>query len=51
MEIIVAEKGVKLEAKDIENVETKKIILDEVLYVPELSKNVLSLYEITENQV
>lgn len=50
VEINVAKKNTKLEAKGIGSIETEKCILNEVLYVPELSKNLLSVCAITENQ-
>ena len=50
VEISVAKKNALILAEGVGNVETEKCILSEVLYVPELSKNLLSVCAITENQ-
>lgn len=48
-EICVAKKGTKITAKGIGEIEMKECTLKDVLYVPDLSKNLLSVKAITEN--
>ncbi|KAK9879752.1 hypothetical protein WA026_006815 [Henosepilachna vigintioctopunctata] len=49
-EICVAKKGTKITAKGVGEIEAKECKLKDVLFVPDLSKNLLSVKAITENQ-
>lgn len=49
-EICVAKKGTKLKSEGEGTIENEKCILKNVLYVPELTKNLISVSAITENQ-
>lgn len=50
IDICVAKKNTEIKAKGVGIIENETFILNGVLYVPELSKNLLSVNAITENQ-
>lgn len=51
VEIYVVTEVIKLEAKGVRSLETANSILNEVLYVLELNKNLLSICVLTEIQI
>lgn len=50
VDICVAKKDIEIKAKGLGIIENEKCILNEVLYVPDLTKNLISVSAITENE-